>query len=320
MSKLVKIVPEKGSYVSIVWQVSDVCNFRCPYCSEYNWGARYKNNDFQKISPGLLKIFEHYKSMNYENFKIFFSGGEPSYWPPLHDVIRLATETLPKVKFAVNTNLSRDIDWWKEHGQKFDDIICSFHISGADQEKFMETYRYLSDKTNYLVARMMMQEDRFDEVIDFAEKFKQRIKNYKIEYVPIFRELSNTTEPWEYREERHREFLMKHGFERSQFSDPKPQSEAETASKEVYEDGSEKILNSNRIVAERRNFFAGWRCKVQESIFINPQGNITMATCGQPPSVGNLYDLNFSIPAAPITCRKLQCHCGTDISITKEMA
>ncbi|MGZ6418014.1 MAG: radical SAM protein, partial [Pseudobdellovibrio sp.] len=205
--ELVKILPKERPYVSIAWQVSDVCNYRCSYCSEHNWGAKHKNLDVGMIKKNLKAIFEHYKRLGYADYKIFFSGGEPSFWEPLIEVVEFAKAELPRVKFAINTNLSRDLSWWQKNHTHFDDIVCSFHIEGAKPEKFIETYKFLQDKTNYLVARMMMHDQKFLEVLRFRDQFKREITNYKIEYVPLFRELSNRTEPWHYEDEMKRQFF-----------------------------------------------------------------------------------------------------------------
>lgn len=316
-SELIKIVPAERPYVSIVWQVSDWCNFRCSYCNEYNWGGKHRNNDFESFKGALIEIFEHYKKLNYTDFKLFFSGGEPTYWEPLIDVMNLAKESLPNVKFAVNTNLSRDISWWEKNYHYFDDVVCSFHIEGARQDRYINNYAFLQDKINYLVARMMMHDQRFDEVLAFRDLFKSKIEKYKIEYVPLFKELSNKTEEWFYEDPEKRAFFETHTFERSDFPDPKPRSNANTTSKEIYADGTERPINSNRLVAERKNHFSGWTCWLHESIFINAQGDVSFATCGQTPLVGNIFKGNLKLMNSPVVCKKKQCHCGTDIFITK---
>jgi hypothetical protein len=71
------------------------------------------------------------------------------------------------------------------------------------------------------------------------------------------------------------------------------------------------------VVAERRNFFRGWKCHVDEALFIDTLGNITAASCGQGPKLGNIYK-EVELITKPIICAKIQCTCGTDIMITKE--
>jgi hypothetical protein len=78
-----------------------------------------------------------------------------------------------------------------------------------------------------------------------------------------------------------------------------------------------KNWGNNRLVEESRNFFKGWRCNVNESIFISPTGTMKAASCGQGPILGNVFS-TFDIKSQAVICQKDYCHCGTDILITKE--
>ena len=266
----------------------------------------------------LARFFNHYKKLGYEDFKLFFSGGEPTYWEPLIEIMDFAKAQLPRVKFAVNTNLSCELAWWEKNHYYFDNVICSFHIEGAKQNRYLENYAFLQDKVNYLVARMMMHDQRFDEVLEFRNLFKNKIQNYQIEYVPLFRELSNKTEEWHYEDPKKREFFELNSFEKSEYVPTAPKSDSTTSTDEVYADGTRRSLNSNRLVAERKNLFAGWKCWIHESIFITAGGEVSFATCGQLPAVGNIFRDRPKLISEPIICEKKQCHCGTDICISKE--
>jgi hypothetical protein len=167
---------------------------------------------------------------------------------------------------------------------------------------------------------MMMHEPTWDQVIDFSKRIKQEMKdeNWRIEYVPIFEELSHTTRPYNYKNPEHKKFLETTNLEQDiKFGVP---AKAEgMASVEVYDDGSVQPINCNRLVAESRNYFKGWKCLIpMESIFINCEGKIDMGSCGVMPQVGNLYDPNLQLDLPEsVICPKSHCHCGTDIYITK---
>ena len=96
-------------------------------------------------------------------------------------------------KFAVNTNLSSKLKWWEKNVHYFDDVVASYHPEFVDSDHYLNIYRFLSDKVNYLCGRMMMHEPTWDQVIAFSDRIKQEMKddNWRIEYVPIFEELSH---------------------------------------------------------------------------------------------------------------------------------
>jgi organic radical activating enzyme len=316
--ELIAIKPMQKPYVNITWQVSDFCNYKCSYCNPGNWAGKNKKDDgFEEIVANLKIIIDNYKARGYEGFKFYFSGGEPTVWPHLIPLINWLKIEIDDPHIGINTNLSRATKWWEEHYQLFHDIVASFHIDFADQERYLDNLVFLQDKVNYLCSRMMMQEDRFQEVIDFGAKVKNILQNYNIEWVPLFDELSVNAGPWEYSEQWMVDFFTTHSFESQQLL-PKPRgSKRNASSKEVYASGKELALNGNRLVAERRNFFSGWKCHVDEALFIDTLGNITAASCGQGPKLGNIYT-EIELITKPIICAKTQCTCGTDIMITKE--
>jgi hypothetical protein len=85
-----------------------------------------------------------------------------------------------------------------------------------------------------------------------------------------------------------------------------------------YDNDIVEPVNSNKIIAERQNFFKGWRCFVDDALFINPVGQISSASCGVGNYHGNIIDENLTFDVNPVICSKDHCHCGTDIIIPKE--
>ena len=316
-TELVAIIPKKQKYANIVWQVSNLCNYRCEYCNEGNWKGNHLNLNKEKIIAGLEKIYDYYLSCDYKLLKLFFSGGEPTYWKPFIDVIDHAKQTkFDYVQIAVNTNLSAKKSWWEKNYKLFDDVVASYHPEFADDDQYIDSYLFLEDKINYLCARMMMHEPYWDKVLAFKKKLQNKATNFRVEYVPIFDELSNTTKPYNYTDKSKETWLQQNNYEENITNVVNP-SQFWLASNEIYIDNTSKDLNSNRIVAEGNNFFNGWKCFLPESIFINVQGNISLGTCGVIKSIGNLYT-DFKFPQNEfVICPKHHCHCGTDIGITK---
>jgi len=318
---LVAIEPSHQKYIGITWQVNNFCNYQCKYCNPGNWaGHKYDDDpdmsDIEVIKHNLKTVIDHYQSQGYQAFKFFFSGGEPTVWNHLLPLIEWLNEVIDEPHMGINTNLSRGTSWWEKHHTKFHDVVASFHIDFADQERYVKNLILLQDKVNYLCSRMMMQEDRFQEVIDFGHMVMNTLDNYNLEWVPLFDDISVNVGPWEYSEQWMKDFFLENTFETQNKLPKAPGTKWKMASKEVYSDGSERALNGNRVVAERRNFFQGWSCNVGEALFINSRGDITAASCGQGPKIGNIYQ-DIDLSASTITCMKSQCTCGTDILITK---
>ncbi len=84
------------------------------------------------------------------------------------------------------------------------------------------------------------------------------------------------------------------------------------------------------LVSSKLNSFLGWRCYAGiQNLYIDFDGRVWIANCAGAPlnsiDFGNRqpwgylgkYNTEFFLPAAPVTCPKANCGCGSDIVITK---
>lgn len=317
MKKLIAIeAPEP--YLAVTWQVNNFCNFRCSYCNPGNWGGANPNNGNLDIYINNLKsIIDKYLSIGYKNFKFFFSGGEPTAWRNFIPICEFLKEYVT-CTLAVNTNLSRPLDWWQKHYHLFDDVVASYHVEFTKKERYEENNIFLCDKVNYLSTKMLLHDERFWEVVEFGNHLKTVMPNYFIEWTPLFDEMTTNAGPWKYSDPLKERFIREHTIE-TQTTLPKPNKCAETSSYSKYDTGETYPTNSNQVIVDNENFFRGWRCNVGDAIFINPNGEVNLASCGQGGRVGHILEDISNVGPKQITCYKDHCHCGTDIIIPKHM-
>lgn len=320
MQDIKAIVPFKDKWVSIVWQVNDWCNFRCTYCSEWNWGGRHKNEqDVDLIVNTLEKIIKHYQDKGYRYFKLFLSGGEPTFWKGLIPVVTRFRELVewPGSCVGINTNFSKPLSWWKEHHHLFEDIVASYHAEWSKDDKYIETYKFLQDKKNYLCSRIMMHHDLFQQCVDFSTRLKKECDNFIIEYAPVYDQLRPSTDPYHYNEQWKMDFFKTHSTEKQEKIKIKKSSNY--ASAIVWlEDDTKEHIDTNKIITESKNFFQGWLCNIHESLHIHPDGKIQQASCGVGPIVGNIVKGEFNTSLSEgVWCPKRHCHCAADFNISK---
>jgi organic radical activating enzyme len=315
--KLVAIeAPEP--YLAITWQVNNFCNFRCSYCNPGNWaGANPNNGNLDLYIQNLDIIIKKYKAVGYKNFKFFFSGGEPTAWRNFIPICEWLYKELPRATLAVNTNLSRPLEWWQKHHYLFDDIVASFHVEFTKKERYEENSIFLCEKVNYLATKMLLHDERFWEVVEFGNYLKTVMPNYFLEWTPLFDEMTVNAGPWQYDDPLKEEFIRNCTTE-VQLNKPKPMKRTtRTVSYNRYDDGKTEVCNSNEVIVAGNNFFKGWKCDIGDSIFINPVGEISLASCGQGGTIGHILDDVSKVGPKQITCFKEHCHCGTDIIIPK---
>jgi organic radical activating enzyme len=320
MQDIKAIVPAKDKWVSLVWQVNDWCNFRCTYCSEWNWAGRNKNDDdIDTIVNTLETIIQTYQDKGYRYFKLYLSGGEPTYWKALLPVVNKFRDMVewPGSSVGINTNFSRPLHWWEEHHHLFEDVVASYHPEWTKEEKYMQNYKFLQDKKNYLCSRVMMQKENFQQCVDFTQRIKNECDNYIIEYAPVYDALRPSTEPYHYDDPEQLAFIKSHTTDRQQKIEVKKLPNYAWA-KVRFEDDSVEPIDTNAIIVEGKNFFEGWTCNIHESLHIHPNGNIQQASCGVGPIVGNIVRGEFNnVLTEGVICPKHHCHCAADFNITK---
>jgi organic radical activating enzyme len=305
-------------YLAVTWQVNNFCNYKCSYCNPGNWGGTDRNEgNLDKYLANLETIINRYKAVGYKNFKFFFSGGEPTAWENFIPICEWIYNTLPRATLAVNTNLSRPLAWWQKHYHLFDDVVASFHIEFANKARYEENSIFLCDKVNYLSTKMLMHEERFWEVVEYGNYLKTVMPNYFLEWTPLFDEMSVNTGPWHYKDPEKEQWLKEHTTEIQQTKRKPMKRTTLTVSYNKYDDGSSEVCNSNEVIVAGNNFFSGWNCNVGDCIFINPVGEMSLASCGMGGYVGHILDDINRVGPKQIICEKEHCHCGTDIIIPK---
>jgi organic radical activating enzyme len=315
--KLIAIVPKREPYLAVTWQVNNFCNFRCSYCNPGNYSGTQKNDgNLNRYLDNLSEIIKKYKSVGYKHFKFFFSGGEPTAWKNFIPICEFLRKELPDCTLAVNTNLSRPLAWWQKHYHLFDDIVASFHVEFSDKEKYKEVNTFLCDKVNYLSTKLLMHEERFWEIVEYGNELKKVMPNYFIEWTPLFDEMSINAGPWNYKDSEKVKFINENSTE-VKFTIPKPNKNSMAVSYSKYNNGEVTPTNSNDVIVSGENFFKGWNCNVGDSLFINPNGSVSLASCGQGDNVGHILDDISKVGPSQIICNKDHCHCGTDIIIPK---
>jgi hypothetical protein len=199
----------------------------------------------------------------------------------------------------------------------FDDVVASFHIEFANKKRYEENNIFLCDKVNYLSTKMLLHDQRFWEVVEFGNYLKTVMPNYFLEWTPLFDEMSPNTGPWHYDDPEKVKFIHEHTTEIHQSKRKPMKRTTMTVSYNRYDDKSTEVCNSNEVIVAGNNFFMGWECNVGDCIFINPVGEMSLASCGQGGYVGHILDDVARVGPKRIVCGKDHCHCGTDIIIPK---
>jgi MoaA/NifB/PqqE/SkfB family radical SAM enzyme len=129
--------------ISFNWDITSVCNYRCPYCWFYGKWTELKKNDV-RIPVDTLKRFWEKIYNQYGSVKVFITGGEPFLYP---DFIDLISNISNWHKVEIVTNLSWSARGIVERIANLEiKIHPSFHPLFANFEEFLDKLIILREK------------------------------------------------------------------------------------------------------------------------------------------------------------------------------
>lgn len=131
---------------SFNWDITLICNYRCPYCWFYGKWAELKTRNKILTVKELINAWNNIYA-RYGMVKVSITGGEPFLYPNFAEFIKELSQ-LHKVEII--TNLSTDIQQFvKVINSENVNVNPSFHPLFADFDKFIE--RVLLLKENRLL-------------------------------------------------------------------------------------------------------------------------------------------------------------------------
>lgn len=165
---------------SVSWILGRFCNYSCSYCWPY---ARSNQLDYQPFETYIQTIDEIKRQARQNGFNEFhwsFSGGEPTAYKQLLDLIKYLDETESHYQSVhMTTNLSPSRKWWKKYSEATEllqrrSITASFHAEFANEEEFGDKCLQLIDDGIFVTINQVMVPDQFWNLYDRCSRFKNK--------------------------------------------------------------------------------------------------------------------------------------------------
>jgi organic radical activating enzyme len=320
------------NYLSVDFNISNVCNFSCHYCHP---GSNEGNKKFPKNYAMVVENFDHllnvYKTyFNKTNVKIEITGGEPTLWPKLPQFTKHLKTVHAISNIAITTNASRTLRWWKESSQYFDEVHISLHPQEGNAEHIINIADYLYNETQTHVAVNVIMDptdwdkskDNLKTVTDWKTpwlvktwmliKEKHLRQDYTRDQLNFFQDKVHKLPPQEY-------------IDRMMHNNIIP---GKSNAQIVFDDGTVEPYNSFMLRTNNLHNFYGWNCNLGVDRVPIIFGEI-IGSCGaknifnatRPLSIFSqtfLTDFNADIIKS-ITCQQTSCgSCTKDLKIPKE--
>jgi organic radical activating enzyme len=165
---------------STSWILGRFCNYNCSYCWPY---ARSDKQDYQSLDVYKNTVDEIKRQARENGFTEFhwsFSGGEPTAFRQLLELVKHLDETESTYQsIHMTTNLSPGSKWWNTWCKNTEmlqrrSITASFHDEFAKEQEFGDKCLQLQYELVHVTINQVMVPEKFYELYERMERFHKR--------------------------------------------------------------------------------------------------------------------------------------------------
>ena len=291
---------------NVSWILGRFCNYKCSYCWPY---ARSDKLDFQTLEVYKNTVDEIKRQARQNGFSQFhwsFSGGEPTAYKQLLDLVKHLDETQSSYQsIHMTTNLSPGLKWWKSWCTNTEmlqrrSITASFHAEFAKEQEFSEKCLQLIHERVHLTVNQVMVPEQFFETLERCNRLRSQGINVTL------KPQSNITAT-----------AVVDGYTPEMIKIMQDDFEQSGEYQIRLTDGQENyyIDQAERFNALGFNSFTGWTCNSGYQSVIIRGNEVKRAYSCKEESIGNLE--KFTLFSSPKLCITERCVSSADSKIPK---
>jgi organic radical activating enzyme len=297
---------------NVSWILGRFCNYKCSYCWPY---ARSDVQDYQTLEvykSTIDQIKQQARENGFTNFHWSFSGGEPTAYKQLLDLVKHLDEKESTYQsIHMTTNLSPGSKWWNTWCKNTEmlqrrSITASFHDEFAKEQEFGDKCLQLQYELVHVTVNQVMVPEKFDELYARMERLHKRGINVTL------KPQSDLTASYivdGYTEEMIH--LMKTGF-------PQYNAEQPVYQVSLYDSNNVEYFldQAERFNAFGFNKFKDWTCNAGYQSIVVRGNEVKRAYSCKEERLGTL-DTGFKLFDSPKLCVTETCVSSADSKIPK---
>ena len=295
---------------NVSWILGRFCNYKCSYCWPY---ARSDKMDYQTLEfykNTIDEIKRQARNNGFTEFHWSFSGGEPTAYKQLPDLVKHLDETeSPYQSIHMTTNLSPGSKWWNTWCRNTEmlqrrSITASFHDEFAREQEFGDKCLQLMYEGVHVTVNQVMVPEKFYELYERMGRFHNRGINVTLKPMS---NISASSIVDGYTDKMMK--LMKTEFPQKSNKEELYQIRLNDGDTDYYFDQAE------RFNAFGFNKFQGWTCNSGYQSVIIRGDEVKRAYSCHETSIGTLD--NFELFKEPKRCITSSCVSSADSKIPK---
>ena len=165
---------------STSWILGRFCNYNCSYCWPYARSDRIDHQPLEVYKITVDEIKRQARANGFNQFHWSFSGGEPTAYKQLPDLVKHLDELESKYQsIHMTTNLSPGSKWWGTWCKNTEmlqrrSITASFHDEFAKEQEFGDKCLQLQYELVHVTINQVMVPEKFDELYARCVRFHER--------------------------------------------------------------------------------------------------------------------------------------------------
>jgi organic radical activating enzyme len=166
---------------NVSWILGRFCNYKCSYCWPYARSDKLDYQLFEVYTNAIDEIKRQARQNGFTQFHWSFSGGEPTAYKQLLDLIKYLDDGIqtPYQTVHMTTNLSPGLSWWSSWARNTEllqrrSITASFHEEFAKEQEFGDKCLQLMYDLVHVTVNQVMVPERFYETLARCERLRAR--------------------------------------------------------------------------------------------------------------------------------------------------
>jgi organic radical activating enzyme len=278
------------------WWLTNHCSWHCTYCPDILKSGSITQVSLKDSQQFLSELAAYAASLGLKP-RIKFTGGEPTEWAPLVDL--LATADREGCYLSLRSNASCDRTRWQAVIEHLDDVEMNFHPEHTQTSVFMLNLdRSVSAGLNVRAVFNMLPQ-RFEEIKEVIDRVTDKYPQVSIERRMLFEDPGRNQQPKAYSEPQKAVLIRQSGDIR------------------ITTDGITSYTDYPTMISDGSNKFEGFNCRAGlEQLIIDAWGRVRRGHCGQGGSMGTIGG-SIMWPTQELVCRRPSCDNAFDILSTK---
>ena len=301
----------ENNVFSVSWFLGRFCNYDCSYCWPYAKSKVVDHRPLLQYIRTMDEIKSQARAHGFDKFHFSFSGGEPTAYKGLIDLLKAYKEPVSNyLSLHMTTNASPGFNWWNKwltatDGLDRKSITASYHAEFSNEKEFAGKLVFLQEQGVLVTINQVMVPDRFDEYYERAQRFKDQ--GLHVTLKPQSNESASD---------------IVDGYSFEQWEILQNEMEQEINQLALYDkEGKEYTLDqAERLNAYQFNKFKGWMCNAgyQSCIIREPGGEIKRGYSCHDEPLGTVEE-GFTLFKEPRLCITPTCVSSADSKIPKEL-